>query len=156
VALLKETDEVRVYGPYLRQYKNGHWRRQVVLKYAHRSTSMSYARWLMQEALGRELLSDEHVDHVDDDRLNDDLTNLQVLTPGDNIRKSHPRKDWITFICPVCRQPATKQASKVRHNRKQGKAGPFCDKRCSRAWQVTQGRVVKSANTTGPNPVATA
>lgn len=135
--IAKQTPEVTVYGPYVRTYKRGQQRRQVVLRFPDgRTTSMPYARWLMEEHLGRQLKDDEHVDHVDEDAMNDDLGNLQVLTPAANTIKSHPLPEMITFICPACGGPATKRAAQVRANRKRGMAGPFCNKVCARQWQI--------------------
>lgn len=51
-------------------------------------TTMLYSRWLMQQHLGRELGPLEHVDHKDEDKTNDSLSNLQILTPAENSRKS--------------------------------------------------------------------
>lgn len=49
----------------------------------------SYARYLMAVKLGRYMTEDETVDHVDNDKTNDIIENLQVLSLGDNIRKRH-------------------------------------------------------------------
>lgn len=49
---------------------------------------MTYARWLMQEHLGRKLEPWEHVDHKDENRLNDLIENYQILTLAENTRKS--------------------------------------------------------------------
>lgn len=97
----------------------------------------SYARFLMEQHLGRNLTADEEVDHIDDDQMNDDLTNLQVLTPLANQQK-RAAQAWVTFTCPICFNPARRTASRIRHNRKQGKAGPFCGKSCARRYQLQQ------------------
>lgn len=77
-----------MYGPYERRYKNGSIRRQVILIFNGRKTSMSYARWLLSVNLGRWLEPHEDADHIDENPLNDSLDNLQVLTKPANIRKS--------------------------------------------------------------------
>lgn len=46
-----------------------------------------YARYLMAVKLGRFLTKDEQVDHIDNDKTNDDINNLQILTQAENIRK---------------------------------------------------------------------
>jgi hypothetical protein len=124
---------VKVYGPYLDRKQNR--RIVVVVKDDGTRETTAYARWLMEEHLGRQLRSDEEVDHVDDNKLNDDLSNLQVLTPAAN-RAKQGTMEMITFICPVCRKPATKSARVVRGNRAKGRAGPFCGKPCARRWQL--------------------
>ena len=102
---------------------------------------MLYSRWLMQEALGRTLGYDETVDHIDEDKTNDALENLQILTRKGNAEKSatfRPGPEYYEFICPVCKQPARKLARFVRHNRNLGKAGPFCGRRCAGLAPVAQ------------------
>jgi hypothetical protein len=134
VPLLEQTEDRKVYGPYM---SNTIGRRIVVIRYADRKTSMTYARWLLQTHLGRELARDEEADHINEDGLDDRIENLQVLTKVENIRKSARPIEWIVFLCPVCGSEAKKEARYVRHNRKQGKAGPFCGRSCARAWQLT-------------------
>jgi predicted RNA-binding Zn-ribbon protein involved in translation (DUF1610 family) len=91
---------------------------------------------LFQFSTGEELPRSVHVDHRNDDPFDDRLENLQALSAGENISKSAKPAEVIIFVCPVCGLTAQKRASKVRHNRKQAKAGPFCGKKCSRAWQI--------------------
>jgi len=77
-----------VYGPTV--HKNERRYVHLVKKdYSHRG-SMSLARYLMSVHLGRLLGQEEHVDHIDGDFTNDDIENLQILSPADNLRKSHP------------------------------------------------------------------
>jgi predicted RNA-binding Zn-ribbon protein involved in translation (DUF1610 family) len=118
----------KVYGPYLDRQQG---RRIVILAYddGTRKTT-AYARWLMEQHLGRTLDEDEEVDHIDEDKLNDTLSNLQVLPKADHRVKSGTRT-YVEFVCPACGTTASKLASKIRHNRKQGKAGPFCSRSCA-------------------------
>lgn len=72
-------------------------------KTKHRTT-MSWARYVMSCHLGRELDKNiETVDHIDGDKLNDSLDNLQLLTRADNVRKSKKTLTLIELICPVCK-----------------------------------------------------
>ena len=87
----------------------------------------------MEQHLGRELLPEETVDHIDDDFTNDDLSNLQLLTLVENIKKQHersPRKIY-EFICPCCEKPSQKYLNEVTSNWKKGKSGPYCRKSCA-------------------------
>lgn len=90
----------------------------------------SYARHLMEMHLGRELGRDEEVDHKDDDQTNDALDNLTILTVQANRAKGRT-VEMVTVVCALCGESAEKRASDVRHNRKLGKAGPYCSKRCA-------------------------
>lgn len=66
-------------------------------------TTMSYARYLMSVHLGRYLLPDEHVDHIDNNKLNDTVDNLQIMSQADNTRKSAlTGESLVKLICPHC------------------------------------------------------
>lgn len=52
-------------------------------------SSVSYARYLMACKLGRYLTNQEVVDHINNNRLDDRIENLQILTPKDNAIKSN-------------------------------------------------------------------
>lgn len=87
----------QVYGPYTLRSKRkgkGKPRRYVIVLWGSGRDvprkSMAYARWLMECHLGRELTKEETVDHRDDDTLHDEVSNYQILSHGDNVRKSHP------------------------------------------------------------------
>lgn len=125
--------EAKVYGPTL--YKD---RRYVTIEYdSGTKASMTYARFLMQEHLGRKLDPvTETVDHKDDDRLNDRIENFQLLTVSHNAIKEHGLPEMYDFICPMCDQPAEKLARMVRHNWDLGKAGPFCGRVCAGRWNA--------------------
>lgn len=124
----------KVYGPYSDSTKT----RRIVQLFFNDGTSktMSNARWLMTQKLGRWLTKEETVDHDDGNPLNDDLSNLKIMSLADNIRKSAKPAGVYKFNCPVCKKFVEKPLRDVKHNRKNGKAGPFCGKHCSRMWQL--------------------
>ena len=62
-------------------------RRRVYLYGKDTKMTTSYARYLMSVKLGRFLDKNEVVDHIDNDRTNDVIENLQILTEKDNIDK---------------------------------------------------------------------
>ena len=68
------------------------------------STSTSYARYLMAVHLGRFLTKDEQVDHIDNDKSNDSINNLQILAPRENREKYARIKPTVPVlkICPIC------------------------------------------------------
>lgn len=79
-------------------------------------TTISYARYLMCVKLGYILSSEYEVDHIDDDKTNDSIGNLQVLTKKENLQKfkeSQKRKTFLTHgtlscyrycKCDLCKQ----------------------------------------------------
>lgn len=78
-------------------------RRAVVLtKAGHPNKCLLLSRYLMENHIGRHLLTGEHVDHINNDRTDDSLGNLQVLSVADNISKSRKLRKWVKLRCPVC------------------------------------------------------
>ncbi len=119
---------MKIYGPYLR--KDG--RKHVIIANGKNRRTVSYPKWLMEQALGRKLDPDlETVDHIDEDFTNDERSNLQLLTRVENAKKSSNPAEIICFICPVCGKEGRQFARDVRSNRKKGRAGPFCSRSCA-------------------------
>src|SRR5690349_10149627 len=54
--------------------------------------TIARARFVMQQALGRALDSDEIVVHRDGDQLNDDLSNLELVSRAEYMRIHLPKK----------------------------------------------------------------
>lgn len=81
--------------PYTQDWKNGYivtnpeGRKTVILYNTQIDrSSTQYARYLLSVSLKRYLTDDETADHIDGDKSNDDLGNLQILTRTENIKKS--------------------------------------------------------------------
>jgi HNH endonuclease len=124
----------KVYGPYLSKQEN---RRLVLLYWDGGKKTMSYARWMMEEHLGRVLTDKEEVDHRDDNKLNDVISNFQILTRLANTKKSAAAAEMAEVICQHCGKKQQKPMRHIRHNQTRRKCrGPFCDKVCARAAQV--------------------
>lgn len=83
-------------------------RRNVVLFNSQEDrTTISYAKYLMCVKLGYILTPEFEVDHIDDDKTNDFIDNLQVLTKAQNKLKQEYRfamfeQEHYGFICPIC------------------------------------------------------
>lgn len=116
---------MKLYGPYI--CKDG--RRRVVVDDGIKKTTKLYARYLIEQKLGRELTSNEEVDHIDNDFTNDNLDNLQVLSCKDNRTKGRVRQVTIV-VCP-CGIATEKFTNYIKNNIKQGKSGPYCSRRCA-------------------------
>lgn len=67
---------------------------------------ISRARYRMCVKLNRILSKSEHVDHRDEDKTNDNITNLQILTQAANNKKSikarGKEKKYVKLYCVVC------------------------------------------------------
>jgi len=69
-----------------------------------RRTTLSYSRYLMSVHLGRVLEPQEHVDHINNDKLDDRVENFQILSQLENSRKfaSLNQAEVFELTCPVC------------------------------------------------------
>jgi hypothetical protein len=99
---------IELQYPYSEDYIAGYLninkepRRVVLLVDKNRKyTSTSYARYLMSCHLKRYLNKDEHVDHIDNDKLNDVVENYQLLTLQENNKKGK-RSKWVKYKCYGC------------------------------------------------------
>jgi hypothetical protein len=121
-----------IYGPI---FNSSSGRNVVVLidKVSKLKTSLSYARYLKSVQLGRKLGKDECVDHVDENKRNDDVNNLQILSRSDNNAK-HRRIAGIKpirfkFRCPICRKVFVRE-KRMSHIGKRGIL-TTCSRSCS-------------------------
>ena len=114
-----------IWGPYER--KDG--RRQVDVEYDNgKRKSMLFSRFLMESKLGRELSDSETVDHIDGNKYNDSIDNLQVLSRSQNASKDAVRVVPVIVKCSWCFVDFTL----TRNQRKSSsRAGPFCSRSCS-------------------------
>ncbi len=100
-------------------------------------TTISYARYLMCVKIGY-ILSDEfEVDHIDNDKTNDDINNLQILTQLENIQKENNRyinEEQITntYTCKQCGSlfTVTDRITKGVFNQR-GTVPTFCSNSCN-------------------------
>lgn len=120
----------KVYGPYLHA-KEGRYYVQLVVpgSKANHRTTISYARYLMTMHLGRLLTDDEQVDHIDDNKLNDDFSNLQILTRKENAAKGRSRA-MVDLICPNCGVAFSRERRQTHLTKGHG-SRTFCSRRCS-------------------------
>lgn len=121
-----------LYGPTWHK-SEGRWFVFLVDSKNKTRTTLSYARYLMSTNLGRRLNEDEHVDHIDGNKSNDAVSNLQLLTPAENNRKSVVERGQSTKLlelrCPWC----DKEFQKRRGDTHLVKGGLFtsCSRSCS-------------------------
>lgn len=114
-------EEGRNYANLIPRDKNSGLKRKTI----------SYARYLMSVNEKRILNKDEHVDHIDNIKINDDINNLQILTLKENNIKAAKikGKKMVVLQCPLC---------KTLFERRRGqthlvKGGYFtgCSRKCS-------------------------
>lgn len=107
--------------------------------------STSYARYLMATHLGRYLDKHEHVDHIDEDKTNDKIANLQILSHAENNRK-HTKVNGkfaksIELTCPVCGATFSRTERYIRDKNSQGQKLFTCSRKCG-----TSGTSFKTEN----------
>ena len=100
-----------------------------------KSTGMLYARYLKQVELGRFLTKNEIVDHIDSNRLNDNIKNLQVLTVDEHLKKSAQDQNEmapeIEICCSGCNKEFIRYLRYVRVKLKYSKLNNlFCSPEC--------------------------
>ena len=98
-------------------------------------TTISYARYLMSVHSKRLLNKEEHVDHIDNDKMNDSLYNLQILSPRENKSKQEMHNSIVNpkFVCLKCSSCGILFDYPARNHRfysKQGQQRFHCSKEC--------------------------
>ena len=88
--------KIELESPYCNDYNSGYLidgseDRKIVVLISHDGSkhSTSYARYLMSISLNRYLSDEETVDHINEDKTDDRIENLQILSSTDNIKKHH-------------------------------------------------------------------
>lgn len=99
--------------------------------------TISYPKYLMEKELGRKLLPDEDVHHRDGNPLNNDISNLVVISHADHAREHATRFFDTTAVCGWCGKEFVWTAkhqknfySNKRNHGHQAEA-PFCSRECS-------------------------
>ncbi len=77
-------------------------RRVATLHKTNYNTSMSYAKYLYTSHYECDVAKGDEVDHINGDKMDDRIENLQVISKRNNIHKSHTRKEFVELTCPVC------------------------------------------------------
>lgn len=120
---------VNVWGPYLNTKQN---RRFVTIcnKQTGKTTQKTYAKYLMEVHLGRELGRDETVDHIDRDKLNDVIGNLQILSPKEHAKADSKTVNLVEVNCAWCNEKFHRSPRFMRMRASCNQAGPFCSGSC--------------------------
>lgn len=90
-----------------------------------KALTMSYAKYLYTSHHKCDILEGYEIDHINNDKLDDRIENLQILSKKENIRKSHPTKKMVEIICPVCGKTFMFEAHNLSTH-----PNPCCSRRC--------------------------
>jgi hypothetical protein len=123
----------KIYGPYTR--KDGRQHVCVIWPDASRST-VSFPKYMMETYLGRYLLPEETIDHIDRDVQNNAINNLRILSRKEHVALDISRIKEQNFVCPVCEKTFILSGNKVsrlltQRSRGKSKTGPYCGKPCA-------------------------
>lgn len=67
-------------------------------------TSMSYAKYLYTSHYRVDVAEGDHVDHINGDKMDDRIENLQIISGTYNRQKDHKHKEMVVLVCPVCNE----------------------------------------------------
>jgi len=129
--------KLKLKPPYSKDFKSGYCytdsqERKIVSLICEDGTrtSTSYARYLMSCSLNRYLHENEEVDHINEDKTDDRLENLQILSPLKNKKKSNKTgRKYVSMICPVCKSNFEKEYRQTNMGKKTG-SYQTCSRSC--------------------------
>lgn len=118
---------------------NREGRRMVYLYNSHDKsrTTLSFARYILSCHLNRYLLQSEHVDHKDEDKTNDDIQNLQIISQAENSRKYAKLngKKMAKIRCPNCHKIFSRRTGNTQAVESLKGKITCCDRKCSVEFQ---------------------
>ncbi|GIU69180.1 MAG: hypothetical protein KatS3mg002_0416 [Candidatus Woesearchaeota archaeon] len=128
-----------VYGPYIRKDQRQHY--ILYNKKLKMKKTVSYSKILVEINLGRKLVSNETVDHIDGNVLNNDLSNLRILDRKEHIKIDVKRRKPIYAQCMMC----GKKFEITRNQLRKDRTGVFCSRQCSGKYGslVRSGKIKK-------------
>lgn len=126
-----------VYGPpRIKKRGAGRPRRYVTVRVGNKETSMLYARFLYQQVHGWTLGSDDSVDHINENPMDDRIENLQVLSRRENTLKSAKHRfgdvgpKFVECACVSCGAAFSRRREWFNTERRRCMTGPYCSRKC--------------------------
>lgn len=99
--------------------------RVAVLHKKNYNTSMSYAKYLYTSYYKCKIAKGYEVDHINNDKMDDRIENLQVISKKNNICKSHSKKEIVELKCPVCKKKFLYEKRNLNSH-----PNPCCSRKC--------------------------
>lgn len=149
------SSKIELEFPYTEKWETGYLlynskedRWYVQLIGGTKNSITSYARYKMSVHLGRFLNPDEHVDHIDENRKNDSIDNLQILSSAENARKhviaSGKAAKFEEIQCPQCGETFEISVRNLKSRKKNNK-NIYCSRSCNAKASREKGGTGKSS-----------
>lgn len=135
--------KIELEYPYNQDWKRGYLvtnsenRKTVILFNSSKDrSSTAYARYLLSVKFGRYLEDNEQADHINNDKTDDRIENLQLLSTKDNRLKETKRywedkEKYMELICTTCGDSFNYLQKNYRFYTKKGRTKFYCSKNCA-------------------------
>lgn len=100
----------------------------VIFKNEKERTTISWAKFVLQNKLKRGLLKGEEADHIDKNKLNDEEDNLQILSRLENQRKASRGTKIVQMKCFTCSKIYFRRSGNDSFAK--GHKHSFCSRKC--------------------------
>lgn len=131
---------IELEGPYKDVYKVGYkvfhrkerryYLQLVKIGSTKVSHTIAYAKYIMSIKLGDFIPEDMEVDHIDNNKTNDNIDNLQLLSKEANVKKSNTTgRTIVTLICPVCNKEFIRE-KRLTHLGSKKRKPTCCSRKC--------------------------
>lgn len=88
-------------------------------------TSMSYAKYLYTSYHKVDIPKGDEIDHINGNKMDDRIENLQVISGKYNRQKDHSIKEMVVRICPVCKREFLFEKGNLSTH-----PNPCCSRKC--------------------------
>jgi len=106
-------------------------------------------RVVMENKLGRSLLSSEDVHHKDEIKSNNSPANLEVFTKSEHTKQHVKKRETIKIICPYCKKLFELNPHIFRQRKNRNKSiEVFCSRSC--ATKIVRNNIEQPADINNP------